>query len=141
MASTLIDRLFETPQEKKLLQRETAIMEVTEFICAVMEEDGVSRAELARRLGTSPANVSQVLDGERNMTISTISDIFFHLNREIKVSAELLEPVWHEGDQQAFDVVRGFRGSSPIVFTEYQELHSPDLKGPGNSNQHLGMVG
>ncbi len=140
MASTLIDRLSETPEEKKLLQREMAILEVTEFICEVMEEDGVSRAELARRLGTSPANVSQVLDGERNMTISTISDIFFHLNREIKVSAELLEPARQNCDPQVFDVPGDVVWSSPVVFTANPEVSVRDLNGVGDSEQQLRMV-
>lgn len=141
MASTLVDRLSETAQERKLLQREMAVMEVTELICGIMEEEDVSRAELARQLGTSPANVTQLLDGERNMTISTISDILFHLDKEIKVSAELLEPVGHEGAQQAFDLVGVGRWSSPVVFAVLQEVNFPDLKELGNSEQQLRMVG
>ncbi len=141
MASTLIDRLSETPEDRKLLQREMAILEVTEFICEVMEEDGVSRAELARRLGTSPANVSQVLDGERNMTISTISDIFFHLNREIKVSAELLDPVRQNDESQVFDVSGDVVWSSPFVFTASPEVSVRDLNGVGDSEKQLPLAG
>ena len=91
--TTLLGRLIKTPEDKRLFQRERTITEVTELICQLMEEHDVSKAELARRLGTSKANITQMLDGRRNMTLSTISDILFHLACEVRVAAvELEEP-------------------------------------------------
>jgi transcriptional regulator with XRE-family HTH domain len=40
-----------------------------------MEDQGVSKAELAQRLGKSKARISQLLGGSSNMTIGTLADI------------------------------------------------------------------
>ena len=51
----------------KFLQRERLEIELTELICSVMEADGISRAQLAKRLGVSRAHVTQLLqDGEQH---------------------------------------------------------------------------
>lgn len=47
-----------------------------------MEETQITRAELARRLGTSKGYVTQLLDGTANMTLRTVSDVFVALGRE-----------------------------------------------------------
>jgi transcriptional regulator with XRE-family HTH domain len=67
----------------RLYQQERAILEVTELICQLMDEQEVSRSELARCLGTSKGYVTQFLDGRTNMTIRTISDVFTALNRAL----------------------------------------------------------
>jgi transcriptional regulator with XRE-family HTH domain len=48
------------------------IAELTEDICRLMEEKQISRAELARRLGTSRAYVTKLLDGNANFTLATM---------------------------------------------------------------------
>lgn len=48
------------------------IAELTEDICRLMEEKKISRAELARRLGTSRAYVTKLLDGNANFTLATM---------------------------------------------------------------------
>lgn len=93
MSKTLIERLIRTPEEKRLFLQERAIIEVTQLICILMEEEGVSKAELAKRLNTSKANVTQILDGRRNMTIRTVSDILFHLGHALEFGAKNLADV------------------------------------------------
>jgi transcriptional regulator with XRE-family HTH domain len=68
----------------RLFQQERAIYEVTELIESVMAELGVTRAELARRLGKSKGWVTQLLDGEANKTIRTVADAFAVLGREFR---------------------------------------------------------
>ncbi len=87
MTETLVDILTRTDEDRRLLEQEKAILEVTELICKLMEEERVSKADLAARMGTSKANMTQMLDGRRNMTIRTISDLLFHLDRTFKVIA------------------------------------------------------
>jgi plasmid maintenance system antidote protein VapI len=48
------------------------IIELTEDVCRRMEEQKISRAELARRLGTSRAYVTKLLDGNANFTLATM---------------------------------------------------------------------
>ncbi len=71
----------------RLLQQERAILEITELLCDVMEEENVSRADLAERLGRTKGYVTQLLDGRRNMTVRTISDVFYALGRAVHFSS------------------------------------------------------
>jgi transcriptional regulator with XRE-family HTH domain len=74
---------------KKLLERaktrdpfwvETAILEITEEIVARMEADGVSRTELAKRLGKKPSFVTKILRGDNNFTLETLVKVARRLN-------------------------------------------------------------
>ena len=59
----------------RLVRQEELILDVTETLTQALEAGGVTRAELARRLGRSPGFVSQVFGGGRNLTLRTIADI------------------------------------------------------------------
>ena len=60
---------------ERLLRQERLILEVTEALAGALDDSGVTRAELARRLGRTPGFVTQVLGGGRNLTLRTIADI------------------------------------------------------------------
>lgn len=49
-----------------------AIQDFTDDFYALMEVRGVSKTELAKRLGSSPAYVSKVLRGDTNFTIESL---------------------------------------------------------------------
>ena len=100
MSETLTEKLTSTPEGMRLFQQERVIMEVTELICALMEEEDVSKAELAKRLSTSKANVTQMLDGRRNMTIRTVSDVLFHLGHVLEISDKNLSDAMTHYDQR-----------------------------------------
>ncbi len=65
--------------EARAYAREDLIYNVTEELLVQMEELGVTKLELARRLGKSRSYVTQMLSGARNMTLGTLSDICFEL--------------------------------------------------------------
>ena len=73
---------------KLVWNQETAILDTTELICALMKEGGVSRSDLASRMGTTKGNITQILDGSRNMTIRTVSDVLTHLGHEFRASCK-----------------------------------------------------
>jgi transcriptional regulator with XRE-family HTH domain len=89
MAAKSFQSLFEEAKQHEDYWVEQAILEVTEEVARRMEELEVSRAELARRLGTSPAYVTKILRGDANFTLATIvkltralkSELRFHLAR------------------------------------------------------------
>ena len=60
---------------ERLLCQERLILDVTELLTEALGNSGVTRADLARRLGRTPGFVSQVLGGGRNLTLRTIADI------------------------------------------------------------------
>jgi len=61
------------------LARGSYLFQVTEDILVAMEDLGVTKAELAKRLGKSKPRITQLLSGGSNMTIGTLSDIAFEL--------------------------------------------------------------
>ncbi len=44
-------------------------------IRSLMEADGISQSELARRMGVSPAQVTKILSGQENLGLKTIAKI------------------------------------------------------------------
>lgn len=72
---------------------EGAIVEFTESLWARMEEEKVSRAELARRLGTSKAYVTKVLGGNANFTLYSLAKLALAVGGKVRVSVEPIVPV------------------------------------------------
>jgi transcriptional regulator with XRE-family HTH domain len=58
---------------------------VTGALIARMERLGVSRSELARRLGTSPAYVTKILRGDTNFTLSSLAKIAEALGSRVEL--------------------------------------------------------
>jgi hypothetical protein len=84
MTKTLVEQYVEDPKHMRQFQQERAIYEVTELIESVMRDLGISRTELANRLGRSKGWVTQLLDGEANKTIRTVADVFAVLGQEYR---------------------------------------------------------
>jgi transcriptional regulator with XRE-family HTH domain len=68
------------------------ITDFIEDVWRLMEEQKVSRAELARRLGTSRAYVTKLLGGNANFTMHTMTKVAMALGAAIHV---------HVADQKA----------------------------------------
>jgi transcriptional regulator with XRE-family HTH domain len=69
----------------RILAQEELVLDATERVCGAMKDANVSRADLADRLGTTRGYVSQLLDGSRNMTLRTLSDLAFSLGMRFSV--------------------------------------------------------
>ena len=87
-AKTQFEQLMENPEFRRLYAIEGFVTEATEFIARLMEQQGVSKAELARRLGRSRAYVTRLLNGSANMTIRTLAEVAYALGAEVKLQAE-----------------------------------------------------
>jgi transcriptional regulator with XRE-family HTH domain len=57
----------------------------TAEILAVMEQRGISRSELARRLGASPAYVTKILRGDANFTLASLAKLAAALGAELEI--------------------------------------------------------
>jgi len=86
MAQTWVEKTTEDPERMKAFQQERLILEVTELIERLMKQQGVSKARLAEKLGTTKGYITQLLDGRANMTLRTISDVVFALGRSLSVN-------------------------------------------------------
>lgn len=73
-----------------LVEQETLIADATELICQAMDVGGINRQDLATRLGKSKGFVSQILTGERNMTLRTLADVMFALGHRFELAAKPL---------------------------------------------------
>lgn len=78
---------------EQLVEQEALIFQAMELITEALQNDGLSKADLADRLGKSRAFVSQVLDGSRNMTLRTLSDLAFALGYRVHVHREAIPEI------------------------------------------------
>lgn len=76
---------FKQAENTPYYQLQKIIIDVTEQICETMEENGITRADLAQRLGKDRSWVTRILRGNCNLTLKTISDIFWALGYKIEV--------------------------------------------------------
>lgn len=58
--------------------------DLSDRLAARMDETGVSKTELARRMGTSRAFITKVLRGDANLTIKTLTRIAHHLDAKVE---------------------------------------------------------
>lgn len=63
---------FEAAAEQDEFWTELAILEFTSQLSRLMQEQNISKVELARRLGTSPAYVTKVFRGDANFTMRSM---------------------------------------------------------------------
>jgi DNA-binding Xre family transcriptional regulator len=61
--------------------------EVTWF----MSENKISRADLAQSMGVSPGRVSQILSGDENLTLRTLSSVAAALGAEIELALHAID--------------------------------------------------
>ena len=80
-------------ENARLLRQEGLLIETAHRLCEALESLGISRSELAKRLGTSRANITQLLGGRRNLTLKSLSDIAYNLGCEVSLD---LRPVEYE---------------------------------------------
>jgi transcriptional regulator with XRE-family HTH domain len=63
---------------------------VVDEVSWFMSEHKISRADLAQSMGVSPGRVSQILSGDENLTLRTLSSVLTALGADLEVS---LRPV------------------------------------------------
>ena len=76
--------LFAEAQKDHAYWVEGVILEFTEDMVNRMEEQGVSRSELARRIGVSPAYITKILRGSTNFTLDTMVKVARALDCELR---------------------------------------------------------
>lgn len=65
-----------------------ALFNAIEDILITMEDRDWSRTELAREMGKNKSAVTRLLSGDRNLTLRTLSDIAFALEKKARVVFE-----------------------------------------------------
>jgi transcriptional regulator with XRE-family HTH domain len=72
-------------EDSRGLQQEELILEVTEAMAQALRSSGLTKTELAERLGKSKGFVSQILGGGKNLTLRTLADIAGALGCKVQV--------------------------------------------------------
>ena len=123
-----IKRQTETPEARRRYEEERLILWTTEAIWKAMDEQGLTRAEMAAKLGTSRANITQLLSGTRNMTLRSLASLAFACDMRAEVGLEeLTASVFNSIDDQTIELSR----SQPVRFwTEPQVAEEPPLFRP-----------
>jgi transcriptional regulator with XRE-family HTH domain len=85
-----IERQTESPEARRNYERERFTIWALEEISEAMQQNGFSKADLARTLGTSRAHVTQVLSGSRNVTAATLADLAWACGVRLCVKREPL---------------------------------------------------
>lgn len=67
---------------------EGLLLSINEEICSAMEEQRVSRTDLAERLGKSKAWVTKFLGGNRNLTLKTLVHVANALDLDVNVGLQ-----------------------------------------------------
>lgn len=84
-----IDRQTESSEARREYERERFIVWALEEIAEAMQQNGLTKADLARALGKSRAYITQVLSG-RNVTVGTLVDLAWACGVRLSVKREPL---------------------------------------------------
>lgn len=85
-----LDELEQDIELKKFYQQEKLILDLTELVSKLMKEKKINKTKLAELLGVGKSYITQLLDGTTNMTLRTISDVFFVLDSMLVVNTSSL---------------------------------------------------
>jgi ribosome-binding protein aMBF1 (putative translation factor) len=86
---TDVERFEQSSTERRrLLNQEKLILEVTEALSEAIEKRGLTRSEVAKRLGKTRGFVSQLLAGGRNMNLRTVAYIADAIGISLKVAVQ-----------------------------------------------------
>lgn len=82
----LQDWVNSSKENKRLFAQEGLILEATEAIWDAMDRRGWKKQDLAQALECTKSHITQLLNGNRNMTLRTLADLAEALNFEAKIN-------------------------------------------------------
>lgn len=92
-------RLFKEAEGHVDYWMDTPVVEFIEDLCRLMEEKNVSRAELARRIGSSRAYITRLLGGGTNFTLHTMVKLAMALDGAVHVHISDKQAITHWKDK------------------------------------------
>ncbi len=73
------------PKFKKYYDEYGKQLEIAYTILQLRKKEGISQAELAKKIGTKQSNVARIEAGEQNLTTEMLQKIATALNRSLKI--------------------------------------------------------
>ncbi|MCQ4148651.1 helix-turn-helix domain-containing protein [Rhodococcus qingshengii] len=83
---------YATPQGQQGLAAAELCMDVIDLLNEVEETAGTPRKELAALLGVTPGRISQVLNGDGNITVAALARLLRAMGHEAVISARAVDP-------------------------------------------------
>ena len=68
------------------LRQEELLIEITEVLARALRSSGITEPELAARLGTTTASVSQIMSGGRSLTLRTLANVAEAIGCRVQVN-------------------------------------------------------
>jgi transcriptional regulator with XRE-family HTH domain len=84
----LYDKFLENEDFRRLAAQEDFILDVTENFYELLHRENISKALLAKLTGKTKGFISQILNGGRNLTLRSISDLAYALGYRAIVNFE-----------------------------------------------------
>jgi hypothetical protein len=73
-------------KNRRLLRQEELILKTATALSELLERERVTKVELAKRLGRTKGFVTQILAGDKNLTLRTIADVVDALGHGVQIS-------------------------------------------------------
>jgi len=108
-------------------------VEILEEIISIMRKKNITRAELARRLGTSPAYITKIFRMNTNFTLESLVKIAHSIGSKISIHFHQPEakPIW-------FDLYKEYKEVGPMeleeVFSSHEKLKEVKYIRTGRAN-------
>lgn len=102
-----------------LMAEENAVMRIQTILLRLIDHHGISRAELAARLGVSTAHVSQLLDAVNppNLSIRKIARVLQALGEDLEINTPTIRQLDREAYQQQELNRARYRGATASRWT------------------------
>ncbi len=86
MSKTYYEMLKEKLKNDPLYLLEKKKIDITEQIWKIMEEEGISKSELAKRMGVSRGYITRILGGNTNFTLESLIKISMALKTDLQIT-------------------------------------------------------
>jgi len=117
-------RRIKEAQRTPGFQFERLVVDLTEEICQAMQDQGISRSELAKRLGKSKAWITKLLRGDQNMTLKTVVTVLWELGQTLNVDVQ----PYLELSESVSDVMTVSDRDVPLSSAFYGHVHVGEEK-------------
>lgn len=102
----------------RLLAEERLILAATELVVEAMDRQGVTRKDLAARLGVTAGEITQRLSGTRNLTLRSFAAMLHALDAAATVAIEYRDT---DGATDHLDQVQVLQGITTVPDLEWLE--------------------
>lgn len=112
-------------QRSAIAVEEGFVVEVQSFLQELMNAEGISRAELARRMGVSRARVTQIFSDEcKNLTVRLLAKAAHALGQEPSIESELTRRLRSRRDDEDREALIS---ASPNVVLIWQDTDGTSM--------------